>query len=218
MIKLTYFLDVVSSWCYYVEPVWSELKEEYSEEIQFEWKTALIPPEGLPSSALEEDYYYRRSGIITKQQKMLNSGWMDTSVNEYLAPNAVAVAAKNLGVKGDEVRLAITKAAVLEGKLVSTYEACAEIATTACDLSKEDLVELCHSELVEQEVRADTKLFHSFGINQRPAFHLESEIEDRAIFSGLIHKEPLVATIEAMISDVKGYRSWDAHFSNTFPG
>lgn len=212
MVKITYYLDVVSSWCHYVEPVWDFLKEEYAAEVTFDWRIALIPSEGLPESTFEEDGYYRRSGVITRQTQMLNSAWVDPTLKEYLAPNVVAVAAKELGFKGDEVRRAIAHAAMIEGKQVGQFEVSAEVAAQASGLDKEDILALSQSELVEEEVRGDTRAFNSFGINQRPAFHLVSEIQDQAIFSGIIHLGPLQATLDAMIEDVTAYRSWDAHF------
>ena len=43
---------------------------------------------------------------------------------------------------------------------------------------------------------------------------LQSSIGDRAIFSGLVHYEPLAATIDAMLEDVAGYDSYFAHLGS----
>src|SRR5690554_6245342 len=107
MIKVTYFLDVVSSWCLYAEGTWSSLKRDYADVASFDWKVALIPPAGLPGSAEEEAGYYRRSGTVVRWQKMLNPGWVEPGCTEYLAPNAVAEAARDMGFGDDRVRLAI---------------------------------------------------------------------------------------------------------------
>lgn len=178
----------------------------------------MVPVVGLPGSSAEEEWYYKRSGLITRQTKMLNAGWVDPMLTEYLAPNAVAIAAKELGCTGDEVRIALTEAGLIEGKRIGSFEVCAEIASKASNIDVNDLLGLSQSELVEEKIHQHTKIFNSFGINQRPAFHLESEIEDRAIFSGLVHQEPLEATINAMIDDVLAYRSWAAHMGEGFPG
>jgi len=29
MVKVTYYLEVISSWCYWAEPAWAELKRRY---------------------------------------------------------------------------------------------------------------------------------------------------------------------------------------------
>lgn len=211
MLKITYYLDVVSSWCFYVEPLWKELKTTYVGEISFDWKISLIPTAGLPGSREEEEWYYRRSGLITKQATMLNAAWVDTSVTEYLAPNLVAQAAKDLGENGDAVRMALTQAALVKGKQISQIDVCVQVAAQACNCAASDLKQQALLAETEAKIRASTAEFHRVGINQRPAFFLESEIEDRAIFSGLIHRAPLVSTIEAMIEDVKAYRAWAAH-------
>ena len=35
MIKLTYYLEVTSSWCYWAEPAWAELKRRYAGQVEF---------------------------------------------------------------------------------------------------------------------------------------------------------------------------------------
>lgn len=211
MVKITYYLDVVSSWCHYVEPAWKKLGDTFGDALTQTWEVALIPEQALPQTAEEEDGYYRRSGIITRQQKMLNSAWVDPKLKEYLAPNLVALACRELGAKGDAVRLAIAHAAMIEGKKAGDWAVSVAAATTACDFDADTILAKAQSSEIEAMARASTDTFHGLGINQRPAFLLESEIEDRAMFSGLIHYAPLEATIKAMIDDVTAYRSWAAH-------
>ncbi|MEM1221486.1 MAG: DsbA family protein [Verrucomicrobiota bacterium] len=213
MVRVTYYIDIISSWCKYFEPVWRELKECFADEVEFDWAIALIPKDGLPRSAEEENEYYRRSGVLTKQPVMLNSAWVEPGVEEYLAPNLVALACLQLGVTGDEVRLALADAAMVDGCKVHQLEVSASVAAKACKFSEEAILGKASSAEVESIVRASTARFHALGINQRPAFYLESEIEDRAVFSGLIKKEPLEATIRAMLEDAKSYRAWAAHMS-----
>ena len=50
MVKVTYYLEVISSWCYWAEPAWAELKQRYGSEVQFDWKLALMDETGLPIS------------------------------------------------------------------------------------------------------------------------------------------------------------------------
>ena len=37
-LTVTYYLDVVSSWCYWSEPAWAELKQRYQDRVDFQWK------------------------------------------------------------------------------------------------------------------------------------------------------------------------------------
>ena len=47
-ITVTDYLDVVSSWCFWSEPTWAELKKRYDGRVEFQWKIALMDPAGLP--------------------------------------------------------------------------------------------------------------------------------------------------------------------------
>jgi predicted DsbA family dithiol-disulfide isomerase len=70
---------------------------------------------------------------------------------------------------------------------------------------------------IEQRVRKSTAEFHAFQVTQRPAFLLENNIGDRAIFSGLVRTAPLVAVIDALLADATAYESYAAHHGNPPP-
>src|SRR6266446_6834311 len=46
--KTTLYLEVISSWCFWALPAWSELQKRYADRIAFDWKIALMDPTGLP--------------------------------------------------------------------------------------------------------------------------------------------------------------------------
>ena len=94
-IKITYYLEVISSWCYWAEPAWAELKQRYLHHpVEFSWRIALMDASGLPSSREQCEWFYRRSGLVMRSPFMLNAGWFDAGRSEYLAPNLMAEAAK----------------------------------------------------------------------------------------------------------------------------
>ena len=211
-ITVTDYLDVVSSWCFWSEPTWAELKRGYEGRVEFQWKIALMDPSGLPTSREQEQWFYRRSGMMMRSPFMLNTDWYDASLKEWLAPNSVAEAAKDFGVTDDRVRLAVAQAALRQGKKVSDWSVCAEVAASAGNLDKEKLLDAAQSPAVENRIRASTAEFHSFQITQRPAFLIDTEIGDRAIFSGVVKLEPLAATIDSMLEDTTAYAAHKAHF------
>ena len=47
-VSITSYLDVISSWCFWSEPAWAELKRRYEGRVQFEWKIALMDATGFP--------------------------------------------------------------------------------------------------------------------------------------------------------------------------
>ena len=213
-ITVTDYLDVVSSWCFWSEPTWAELKKRYDGRVEFQWKIALMDPNGLPTSREQEQWFYRRSGMMMGSPFMLNTDWYDPTLPEWLPPNCVAEAAKDFGFTDDRVRLALANAALREGKKVSEWEIAAEIGAAAGSVEKKKLLELARSPEIEKRVRASTAEFHALQITQRPAFLIETEIGDRALFSGVVKFEPLAATLDSMLDDAAAYAAHKAHFGD----
>ena len=213
-ITVTDYLDVVSSWCFWSEPTWAELKKLYDGRVEFQWKIALMDPSGLPTSREQEQWFYRRSGMMMRSPFMLNTDWYDPSLPEWLAPNCVAEAAKDFGFTDDRVRLALAHAALREGKKVSDWEIAAEIGGAAGNIDRKKLLECARSREIEKRVRASTAEFSALQITQRPAFLVNTEIGDRAVFSGVVKLEPLTATLDSMLDDAAAYAAHKAHFGD----
>ncbi len=129
--KITYYLEVISSWCYWAEPAWADLKQRYAGRVEFGWKLSLMDSSGLPVSREQCEWFYRRSGTARRSPFMLNSGWFEAGAKEYLAPNLVAEAARDFGVLDDRARLAIAHAGLREGRKVGQWEISAEVAAAA---------------------------------------------------------------------------------------
>lgn len=212
--KITYFFEVFSSWCYWAEPAWAELKKRYAGRVEFEWKIALMNPQDFPDSREQCDWYYRRSGgTCMRSPFMLNSGWVEVSRNgEYTAPNLVAEAARDFGFGGDEIRLALGHAALREGARLGDMATAVGVAARAGNLPAERLRAAAESPAVRARVEASTREFFAHQVNQRPAFVLTDAIGDKAVFSGLVRLEPLAATVEAMLADTAAYAAHAAHF------
>jgi predicted DsbA family dithiol-disulfide isomerase len=211
-ISVTYYLDVISSWCFWSEPAWAQLKERYQGKVEFQWKIALMDKSGLPISDEQLQWFYRRSGVIMRSPFMLSSVWCDHKKSEYLAPNCVAVAAKDFGVSDDRVRLAIAYAGLREGKKIGDWKVAAEIGGRAGEIDPRKLLQRAQSAAVEKRVRAETADFHLMQVTQRPTFVLDTEIGDRAVFSGFVKLEPLDAALAAMFDDAEAYTAYAAHF------
>ena len=217
-IKVTYYLDVVSSWCYWAEPAWAELKQRYAKApVAFDWQIALLDAEGMSKSREQAEWFYRRSGTIVGSPFRLHSGWLDPVLPEFLAANCAAEAAKDFGVTDDLVRLALMEAAMREGRKVADWNVSAAIAAKAAGLNKGKLLAKARSKEVEKRVRAGTAAFHALQVTQRPAFVLDSNIGDRAVLSGFWRLDPLIAAIESMLADARAYQSYKVHFGDPPP-
>jgi predicted DsbA family dithiol-disulfide isomerase len=214
MVKVTYYLEVASSWCFWAEPTWAELKERYVRRVEFGWKVALMPPEAYPVSKSQCEWFYRRSGSIMRSPFMLNSDWFEPEFRPCLAPNYVAEAAKDLGVNDDSVRLAIAYAALREGKKVGRWEVAASAAASTARLDQAKLISRAQSPEVAARAQTTTAEFHALQVTQRPTFLIENAIGDRAVFSGIVKIEPLAAAVDALLADEAAYSSWTAHFGS----
>jgi predicted DsbA family dithiol-disulfide isomerase len=211
--KVTYYLEVLSSWCHWAEPAWAELKARYAGRAQFEWRIALMRNEDFPVSRAQCDWFYRRSGgTVMHSPAMLNSGWFDLARGgSYPAPNLVAEACRDFGFGDDTVRLALTDAALVEGRKIGDMAVAVAAASKASGIAPKKLRARAESAAVRARVDASTADFHAHRIGQRPAFILEDEIGDKAVFSGLVRIGPLAAAIDAMLSDTAAYAAHAAH-------
>jgi predicted DsbA family dithiol-disulfide isomerase len=129
----------------------------------------------------------------------------------YEAPNLVAEAAKDFGFTGDEIRLAITHAALREGTKVGDPATAVKVAAKAGRIDAKKLRGAAESKAVAGRVAAGTAEFFAHQVNQRPAFILTDAIGDKAVFSGLVRLEPLAATIDTMLADTAAYAAHRAH-------
>ena len=211
--KVTYYLEVISSWCHWVEPVWTELKARYAGRAEFEWRIALMQPGDFPVSRAQCDWFYRRSGgTVMHSPYLLNSGWLEPERGgHYEAPNLVAEAGRDFGVADDRIRLALAHAALREGIKVGDLATAVKVAAKAARLDARKLRAAAESKAVRARVDASTAEFLSHRINQRPAFVLTDAIGDKAVFSGLVRLAPLTATIDAMLADTAAYGAHRAH-------
>lgn len=167
-LKVTYYLDVISSWCFLAEPAWAALKNRYAGQVDFEWKIALMDASGMPTSREQLAWFYRRSGTIMRSPFMLGTEWLQPGVAEYPVRNCVAEAARELGVADDRVRLALSTAVLRDGKQADQWEVAAEIAAQAAELDGTKLLERARSPEIEARIRASTAEFHALGVTQRP--------------------------------------------------
>jgi predicted DsbA family dithiol-disulfide isomerase len=212
LLKITYYLDVISSWCHWSEPAWALLKSRYSDSTEFQWKIALMDSTGLPKSRSQLEWFYRRSGTIMAADHAIQSGWYDPKLGEYLAPNLVAEAATDFGVGRDDdrVRIAIAEAGLLQGRPTSLLAEAVAIAVAAVpELDPTSLNQRASSPEIEQRIRATTAEFHALQATHRPTYLLENRIGDRAVFSGVAKPGPLIATVDQMLADAKTQKEYD---------
>ena len=216
-LTITNYLDVISSWCFWAIPAWRELRERYDKRVDFRWKIALMDETGMPPTRRHMEWYYRRSGMLMRSPFILQTSWHDEGRTEYLEPNCVAEAARDLGVEDDRVWMALTTAELREGKKIGEWEIAAEVGASAAGLDKSKLLTRAQSPEIEARIRATTAEFHAMQVTQRPTFVIDTPIGDRAVFSGFAKAAPIAATLDAMLDDIAGYEAHAAHFGEAPP-
>ena len=92
------------------------------------------------------------------------------------------------------------------------WDVAAEVGAKASGLPKDQLLERARSAEIEQRIRDTTAEFHRLDVTQRPTFVIDTEIGDRAVFSGFAKAAPLAATLDAMLDDAIAYAAHRAHF------
>jgi predicted DsbA family dithiol-disulfide isomerase len=143
---------------------------------------------------------------------MLNSGWFEADrKGRYEAPNLVAEAGKDFGFAGDELRLALAHAGLIDGIKIGDLGVAVKVAAKAGKIDAKKLRRAAESKSIQTRVEASTAEFLAHQINQRPSFVLTDAIGDKAVFSGLVRVEPLAATIDAMLADTAAYAAHKAH-------
>jgi predicted DsbA family dithiol-disulfide isomerase len=211
-ISATLYIDVISSWCFWGAPAWAELRSRYAGRVSFDWKIALMDMTGMPTSHEQMEWFYRRSGMMMRSPFMLNSGWYEPGTPEYLAPNAITEAARQMGATDERVWLALAHAGLREGRKTGQWDVAAEVGAQAADLPKDQLLERARSAEIEQRIRETTAEFHRLDVTQRPTFVIDTEIGDRAVFSGFAKAAPIAATLDVMLDDAVAYAAHRAHF------
>lgn len=211
--KVTYYLEILSSWCHWAEPAWDELKRRYGGRVAFDWRIALMNPADFPVSRSQCDWFYRRSGTIRRSPYMLNSGWFDASLKgDYVAPNLVAEACRELGFADDKLRRTLSHAALREGRPIGRMVEAAAIASAATGLDAATIESRAQSASVAERVQESTATFHAHQVTQRPTFILENSIGDKTVISGTVEAAPIAAAIDAMLADAAAYAAHRTHF------
>ena len=212
--KVTYFIEILSSWCHWTEPAWDALRKRYAGKgVAFEWRIALMDARDFPKTRAECDWYYQRSGTITRSTRMLNSAWLEPARNgEYVAPNLVAEAGRDFGCVDDSLRRGLTEAAMFDGRPIGDMAEAVAVGAEITGIKPDELRRAAESPAIRERVDRSTALFRAHQLNQRPSFLIENEIGDKAVLSGIWVEAPVAAAIDAMLADAAGYTVHRAHF------
>ncbi|TAM77723.1 disulfide bond formation protein DsbA [bacterium] len=210
--EITYYLDVLSSWCLIAEDAVARIRGEHGARIDITWRIAILSGGGpMGNSRALEAWYYRRTEAATGFS--FDPAWLEGPQTATLEANLAAEAARALGCGDDRVRLALARAAMREGKRVGEHDVAVEIAAAAGNLDVKALAEKMRDPAVIARIyesTADFTALGAHGVDQRPTFVMRSAIGDTAILSGVYRYEPLAAIVAAMLRDEDAYAAFAA--------
>jgi predicted DsbA family dithiol-disulfide isomerase len=210
-VKITHYIDVLSSWCLLAEEGLARIRAEHGAALDYEWRIAWIRDGGLVTYSHEQlAWYYARTKAVSGVSLV---PWFEGPANSTSTANLAAEAARALGVTDDRVRLALSRAGMIEGRPLGRREIVVEIAAQAGALDPRALDEKMNDPAIAHILRENAATFAGLavhGVDQRPTFIFENTIGDRAILSGVWRYEPLAACASAMLADERAYATFAA--------
>lgn len=206
-VEIVYYLDILSSWCFVADGNLARLREKHGSRLAVDWRLA-PSHDGLPFGYTREQMagFYARTKLVTGVQ--LNPDWIEpnhevTSAHLCLA----AEAARSLGFIGDEVRIGLARAAMVDGKPVSRREVALELTAELSGLDPAALDRAMRSPAQAARIDTTSGEFKKLGATVRPTFVMTNSIADRVVLSGIWAFEPLDALVTELLHDADSYAS-----------
>ena len=206
-VRIDYYVDTMSSWCLIAEPAIDQLRSEFADSIELQWKIVQLN-EGAPFEGSQEKFawFYGRTKAVTGVQ--LNPAWHRSMLDSSVFPNLAAEAARTLGCDDDRVRRALAKAAMNEGKHVPARDVALDVAAHAGGLNKEKLSQAMDSHDTLARIMTNTIELRKLPVKVIPAFVITSDVGDVAILSGFHHYETLAAVVREALHAAVRYREF----------
>ena len=206
-VKLTCFLDVLSSWCLVAEDALATVRAEFADRLDYEWRIAALS-ESLDYTPEQLAFYYRRTHHVSGTR--LNPVWLESRADGSKWANLAAEAARSLGCTDDGVRLALARAAMLDGKRIAERDVALSVAAGAGGLDPAALDRAMNDPKTAQQIRASGDEFATYHVEMRPTFIVRNAISDASILSGCWRYDTVAAAIRAQLEDQDKYAAFMA--------
>ena len=201
-IVLTYYLDVLSSWCLIAEDALARIKVDFGDAIRYEWQIAALR-DAFGYTPEQLRWYYERTKSITGVA--LNASWLISTADGSPWPNLAAEAARGLGCEDDRVRLALARAAMIDGQRSCDREVAVRIAADAGGIGVEALEAAMNDQRTRARIAAATSAFKQYHVDLRPTFVVSNAAGDVSVLSGCWRYEPIAQALRAQLDDQAGY-------------
>jgi predicted DsbA family dithiol-disulfide isomerase len=206
-VKMIYYLDILSSWCFFAEDAIAKIKSRFGADLEYEWRIAALR-DGKPLGYSPEvlGWYYKRSQTLSGT--LLNVAWIESESDSTWWPNVAAEAARSLGQTDDKVRLALSRAGMVEGQHVHHRDVAERVAAAASGLDSGALHTAMDDPAIVSRIHATTAEYRALPVNVVPTFVISNTIGDVNLLSGTFRYEPIAACVEQLVADAKSYAAF----------
>jgi predicted DsbA family dithiol-disulfide isomerase len=206
-VAMTYYLDVLSSWCLIAEDALARARSEFGDRIDVEWRIAALR-DSLGYTHDQLAWYFARTAVLTGVQ--LNADWLESTADGTRWANLCAEAARSLGRTDDGVRLALARAGLKEGKRMAQRDTAIDVASAASGIEKSALERAVDDPATAARIARSCADFAALGVAVRPTFVMKNSIGDAAILAGCWKGDVLCANIANLLGDQERYESFNA--------
>jgi predicted DsbA family dithiol-disulfide isomerase len=206
-VKMIYYMDILSSWCFFAEGPLAKVRSRFGADLEFEWRIAALR-DGKPLGYSPEvlGWYYKRSHTLSGT--LLNVAWIESESDATWWPDVAAEAARSLGQGDDKVRLALAQAGMVEGQHVHHREVAERVAAAASGLDVSAVHDAMDDPAVANRIHATTAEYRALPCNVVPTFVISNEIGDVNLLSGTFRYGPLAACVQQLLDDAKSYAAF----------
>ena len=206
MVKCTYYLDVLSQWCYIAEIAVRKLLVAHGSDLEMSYLLVPLDRDVLPSRD-EQLRVYRRSRLISGID---TTAWIanDAQPNTWDA-NAATLAASMMGVDFYAVRARIGEAALLRGMPLGDPGEAFAFVSREFELDPLRLREVAQSPDVRTQLEKNRAAFIANGLHVRPSFVLRNGIGDHIVLGGQYDFGILNAAVQSLNVDEALYQSFE---------
>ena len=197
-VQIIYYLDVLSSWCYVADLALEKIEKKYGDSLHVDWRIALVFGDGpMPYGREKCAWYYARTKRISGVQ--LNPNWLDAPEATTLHANVAAEAVRALGATGSDVRRAIARAAMIDGKPMGRRDPVIDEAARTSGFTATDIDREMRERSIFERIDMTGREFSKLALPQRPSFVMRNTSGDLAVLSGLYTFEALDCAIHEML-------------------
>jgi 2-hydroxychromene-2-carboxylate isomerase len=205
-VQVTAFVDVLSHWCLAAAPALVALRSTLANDLRI---AVVFAPVGdgapLGQTHEAEAWFYRRGSLA--YGRALDAAWCEGPQTTTWHANAAVAAAVGFGADPIAVAAAVSRAAMVEGRLLGRPQEAVRVVSALTGLDGEALLGAMTGTPVVEALHGGNARLAAIGCAERPSWELENDNGDRAVLQGVWQAEAILPLARAMLEDERAYRA-----------